>query len=375
MSVSKNKLIIAAAGSGKTTFLVNEALKQTNEKVLITTYTIANEYEIKRKIIEIRGCIPENITVQTWFSFLLQHGVRPFQGCLYEENIQGMILVNTQSAVKYKNKAGIAVCYNETNELEDHYFTKAKKIYSDKLSKFVIRVNTRTSGATIDRLTRIYKHIYIDEVQDLAGYDLEFLKLLFKSKSSILLVGDPRQVTYLTHNERKYAKYTNGKIKDFILNECKKLNCEIDETSLNTSHRNNLYICDLSQKLYPQYNPCFSGQNNTTEHDGIFLVRNKDVGEYLKAYSPVQLRLNKDTKGINLDSPVYNFGESKGLSFDRVLIYPTWDMGKWFFNNTVSLADKTRAQLYVAITRARYSVGIVFDYEDTINFDGIKKYI
>ena len=42
-----NKLIIAAAGSGKTTYLINEAMKFKDEKVLITTYTEANEEEIK----------------------------------------------------------------------------------------------------------------------------------------------------------------------------------------------------------------------------------------------------------------------------------------------------------------------------------------
>ena len=37
-----NKLIIAAAGSGKTTHLVNEALKITDKKVLIRTFTETN---------------------------------------------------------------------------------------------------------------------------------------------------------------------------------------------------------------------------------------------------------------------------------------------------------------------------------------------
>ena len=35
----KNKLIIAGAGTGKTSYLINEALK-TAEKTLITTFTI-----------------------------------------------------------------------------------------------------------------------------------------------------------------------------------------------------------------------------------------------------------------------------------------------------------------------------------------------
>ena len=68
-----NKLIVAAAGSGKTTYLVREALKIKDEKVLITTYTEANEREIRKKFLKCNGFIPDNIRIQTWFSFLIQH--------------------------------------------------------------------------------------------------------------------------------------------------------------------------------------------------------------------------------------------------------------------------------------------------------------
>ena len=95
---NNDELIIAAAGSGKTTHIVNEALKQREGRVLITTYTEANEAEIRKRIIEKSKCIPENITVQTWFSFLLQHGARPYQGRVFEKDIRGLILVNKQSA-------------------------------------------------------------------------------------------------------------------------------------------------------------------------------------------------------------------------------------------------------------------------------------
>ena len=50
--MNNNKLIIAAAGSGKTSHLIEEAIKNREKKVLITTYTQANEAEIKKKIIE-----------------------------------------------------------------------------------------------------------------------------------------------------------------------------------------------------------------------------------------------------------------------------------------------------------------------------------
>ena len=50
--MKNNRLIVAAAGSGKTTFLVKEALKIKDKNVLMTTFTEANEAEIRKKIIE-----------------------------------------------------------------------------------------------------------------------------------------------------------------------------------------------------------------------------------------------------------------------------------------------------------------------------------
>jgi DNA helicase-2/ATP-dependent DNA helicase PcrA len=368
-----NKLIIAAAGAGKTTFLVKEALKQKDSNVLITTYTLANEEEIRKKIIEINKCIPENITVQTWFSFLLQHGVRPYQGGLFEKKVKGMILVTNQSAVKYYNKSGIPVCYKEDEDLEKHYFTDTFKIYSDKLSKFVFRCNHKSDGAVIDRLSRIYSHIFVDEVQDLAGYDLELLKLFFGSDSNILMVGDPRQVIYLTHNERKYAKYKDGRIKDFIQNECKNSNCEIDEETLNISHRNNELICSFSSKLYPNFTPCTSNQKEVTKHDGVFLVKKPDVKKYLEGYNPAQLR-NSINVEVNKSYKTVNFGDSKGLTFDRVIIYPTKPFVNWLINNNSDLKPTSRSRFYVAITRARHSVGIVYDFDSSLKIEGVKFY-
>lgn len=367
-----NKLIIAAAGAGKTTFIVNEALNQKEGNVLITTYTRANEEEIRKKVIEINKCIPENITIQTWFSFLLQHGVRPYQGCLFEKNIKGMILVNKQSAFRYKHRNGFSVYYKE-EDTQKHYFTDTFKIYSDKLSKFVFRCNQKSGGAVIDRLSRIYSHIFIDEVQDLAGYDLELLKLLFGSDSNINMVGDPRQVTYLTHNESKFKKYRDGRIKDFIQNKCKGSNCEIDEETLNLSHRNNELICSFSSKLYPNFEPCTSNQNDVTKHDGIFLLRKQDVEKYLEAYNPTQLRHSIKTE-VNKSYKTLNFGDSKGLTFDRVLIYPTELFIKWIIDNNYNLKPTSRSKFYVAITRARYSVGIIYDFDSSLEIEGVKFY-
>jgi DNA helicase-2/ATP-dependent DNA helicase PcrA len=387
--MNNNKLIIAAAGSGKTTYLVHEALQAPpSENILITTYTEANEAGIKKMIIKLKGYIPANITIQTWFSFLLQHGVRPFQGSmndsLWKNDITGMLLSEGQSGIKYSfvNGAGkkINVQYKENEEFVEHYFAHNMKIYSDKISKFIVDCDKKTQGAIISRLVRIYSNIFIDEVQDLAGYDFEILKLLFKSPSFILLVGDPRQVTYLTHHSTKYKKYADGRIKEFLENELgKKVTCTVDEKTLNSSHRNNQIICDYSGKLFPNLPvpipcECASCRQYDEKHEGIFLIKTADIDYYLQNYKSIQLRWSS-SKEVNNEFEVINFGASKGLTFERVLIYPTADMIMWIKNNKYNLKNTSRAKFYVGITRAKYSVGIVMDYSDKQEYSGIKKFV
>jgi DNA helicase II / ATP-dependent DNA helicase PcrA len=54
-----------------------------------------------------------------------------------------------------------------------------------------------------------------------------------------------------------------------------------------------------------------------------------------------------------------NFGISKGMTFDRVLIFPTALMAEWLSPDLDQHIDGSRAKTYVAITRARYSVTFV----------------
>ena len=44
---------------------------------------------------------------------------------------------------------------------------------------------------------------------------MEIIKSLLKADCNMMMVGDPRQVTYHTHNEAKYKKYLDGKIQEF----------------------------------------------------------------------------------------------------------------------------------------------------------------
>ncbi len=368
-----NKLVIAAAGSGKTTYIINEASKAVHKSVLITTYTIANAHEIRKKIIQVNGCIPPNIEIQTWFSVLIQHGIKPYQDSLFEERIKGMLLVNRKSGFRYYNCQNQPIFWGE-DDFYKHYFASDLKIYSDKLSKLVWKINEASDGLVINRLIEVYPTIFIDECQDLAGYDLEIIHAISLQSDFLCMVCDPRQVTYLTHLEAKNKKFREGLIEDYILEKCADADFTVDTETLSDSFRSNQLICSFSNKLYPNLPVCNSKVTDTTNHDGVFLVDKGNIIDYLNEFNPVQLRWDSRTALVNKDFSVYNLGESKGMTFDRVLIFPTQPMLDWLVNHENELKNSAMARFYVGTTRARYSVGIVCDTSLDFNMDGISTY-
>lgn len=354
---SRNKIVVAAAGAGKTTHIVNSASENEQLKCLVVTYTINNESEIKRKFGKLIGCIPENVVVKTWFTFLLDEFVRPYQNILYSENrIEGLAFIN-----------GISAKYIGAENVKGHYLFEGKEIYSDKIAKFGAEANRLTKGKPIKRLEKIYDTIFIDEVQDLAAWDLDILEILLSSNIDTVLVGDPRQATYRTNNGAKYAKYGGYKILD-KLNEWAKRE-DTDIKGLMYSHRCRQEICDFSDNFFAEVDNTESRNNRQTEHDGIFLVRSKDVGDYIKKYNPQILRYNKSNKCMGYSG--MNFKASKGLTFSRTLLFPHGPLKNLLADGDFSKLNEPSA-LYVAVTRAEQSMAIVYDGECVI--DGFTVY-
>jgi superfamily I DNA/RNA helicase len=141
---------------------------------------------------------------------------------------------------------------------------------------------------------------------------------------------------------------------------------------LNTNYRCCSDICSLSDLLYPNYTEVICGftpQNN--QHNGVFLVRISDRDSYLREYNPMQLTYDCK-KDYNPDYPHINIGLSKGQTYDRVLVYATANMNEWIKLQNKQLAPQTRALLYVALTRARYSVAFLCDYKDSFQHNIVK---
>lgn len=344
---SNNIVVISAAGSRKTSYIIEESINKPNEKILLLTYTIDNLTQIKNYFIEKKGHVPSNVRIQSWFSFLLQECVRPYQNFLHEKRVENIFFIPGKSPL-----------YIKREDTQRYYFANQNRIYTDKISEFVCRCNEKSEKLIIKRLENIYTHIYIDEIQDLAGYDFEVLELLFQSKISITCVGDSRQATYVTNHSARNKKFKGQNIINLFRHWENKGLCIINERD--DCYRCNQSICDFADSLYPEMSTTNSKQTEITEHDGLFLIRRRDLQSYLQKYKPRVLRykVNDETAGLN----ALNFGLSKGQTFDRILIFPTKGIKEYLTHGKLEkVGDKPK--FYVAVTRAKYSVAFVHDEE------------
>lgn len=163
-------------------------------------------------------------------------------------------------------------------------------------------------------------------------------------------------------------KYANGGIADFLRTLPQKLKIEVDDASLNRSHRNSAAICAVSSRLFPgfaatQACDCAKCRRPSPASAGVFILKTSDYAHYLAAVRPVQLRDKITSSGVDPSLPALNFGESKGRGFDHVVILPTGPMKKWLADPGTELAAQSRAKFYVALTRARHSVAIAVDWK------------
>lgn len=340
---SRNEVVIAAAGSGKTSYLVSEALADASKRVLIVTYTNENLRELNARIWETAKGHPAHVETMTLFEFLLRECVKPYQ--TYKAGIAQIRSVNFIS----ENPP-----FASRNDFARYYLDNSNNVYSDAVSDLACVLNTESGGKVIARLESVYDKLLIDEMQDLAGWDLEFLRLLLRSSLEVVLVGDPRQAVYLTNRSQKNSQFRGANFIAWInarvgAGECTK-------TEHTHSHRCIQSICDFADGLFPTLPATASENADTTDHDGVFLVHESDIDAYRETYAPQELRWDRRNRRAGVGAK--NFGQVKGLAFPRVLIFPTNPITN-YIENGAALPGGSLAKFYVALTRARQSVAIV----------------
>lgn len=347
---SNNHLTLAVAGSGKTKSIVDAcSAADPSERILILTYTSANQQQLESRLAAEAGS-HHHVEVTGWFSFLIAHFVRPYLPFVFPgKRVHGF---------DFESRPQQGVSNTEWHR----YFNTSDEVRKVHLPQIAHRISEASDGAPLRRLERVYDKIFIDEVQDLCGWDLNILLLLMSSKIPLEMVGDVRQAILVTNpREAKNKQYKFMKIWDWfriqekarrltVSQRCDSYRCRPEIAALADS----LFAKDLGFSQTQSMNPLVTG------HDGIFLVRSVDVNAYVETYSPLVLRRTTSSgKCYNHLTPM-NIGVSKGLGRRHVLIIPTGDMTK-LIQKGQRLEEQQAAYLYVAVTRAEQSVAFVVD--------------
>lgn len=348
--LSKNIIKVEAAGAGKTYGICEEALGLANEdtskkKVLILSYTNRGIDSIKTEIRNQNfGVLSKKIEIMTWYRFLLGELIKPYQSVIFDINeVKSIDFSEAYGKINFKKKG-----------TKERYMNSLRDIRSNVAGELACYIDEKSKGKTIRRIGNIYSHIYIDEVQDMAGYDLNIIELLMKSNISVTCVGDSKQATFKTNNSAKNKNKSGIYVWDFFR---EMIQCNIVEIKRNlVSRRFNQQICDFANDVFPNENNISTCMDESTEHDGVIILKRSDVNLYYAHFKPTVLRFN--CKTLTDSYYAINFGECKGMTFERVLIYPNGVFKDFLLKKKVIGSPQ---KYYVAATRAKYSIAFVLD--------------
>lgn len=369
--MNKNQCLIAAAGAGKTTYIIDQAVdtiqKCEDTTVLIITLTIKNQDNIKERINSLPFHIAKRIKVSGWYQFLLRYIIRPYKGDVIPDLYMKNVSMLWSDANQTIQRGNCHITRYGAGDIKTKYLHK-NKIYKNYLSEFATLCIEKNPQSCMKRLNSIFTHVFIDESQDMAGFDFEVIKALFLSSISVTVVGDPRQHTYVSNNLRKNKQY-KGRIENFIgdkVNGKRKNIVTVDYKTLNASHRCGKEICQVASLIHSEFPPtqtcsCLEcGQKRLkflNGQCGVFFVSSDNLIDFITEFKPIALT-HDIRKRVHPSLKRMNMGDSKGLGMLSCLIYPTKPMLE-FINSGKDLAFSEKAKLYVAITRATHIVGIV----------------
>lgn len=337
----------------------------------MVTYTTNNQAELRARFLELYGASSEHFVVKGLFSFYLEDMVRPYQSVVFSDRITGISFTENNPHLIPGKKIAIKGRAEESadgmiNPL--HYLTPCKTMaYSGLLAKLAARVAKRSKDAPAKRLKEIYQRVFFDEVQDLVGWDYDVIGSLNKVMvESICCVGDFRQTIYTTTFGHKAPQTPPQKV-DYFVNQLK-----FERRSMTFNRRCIQEICELSDTIHTgQYDKTISSVEKIPQemahHCGVFLVKKTQLSDYLAVFKPQVLRWSSTTGSKYLPSSVicYTFGSCKGLGFNRVLVIPP-DKHLKFIGGDIKVfendkTDESQNKLYVAITRARYSLAFLVE--------------
>jgi superfamily I DNA/RNA helicase len=338
------RIIFAVAGSGKTTYIVNNL--SCEKRSLIITYTDGNYSNIRRKITaQFNGVWPENITLMTYYSFLYHFCYKPFladmvkaRGVLFDKKI----IEDHQKRKRYTTKLN----------QDAYYMTDNKYFYSNRLSYYIER---KILGDIKDRIIKYFDEFIIDEVQDIAGRDFNFLEHIMAADVNMLFVGDYYQHTFDTSRDGNVNKSLFNDITAYETRFTKK-GFLLDKTTLVNSRRCSKNVCKYIQD---NIGILISSNRPDTDNTKVEFITDTNLINSILMNKKIE-KLHYQ-KGADFGVGHKNWGATKGEDhYDDICV---------LLNKNTAIARKTktldklpmstRNKLYVAITRARGNVYLI----------------
>lgn len=331
------KVIFAVAGSGKTTYIIKQL--NLDKRSLIITYTINNIRNLRDGILKKFEYFPDNITLMPYFTFLYSFCFKPFLS--YKLRPKG---------INYNRNPNI---FAKQTEINKYFFDKQKRIYSNRIAKLLESQNILDDVTS--RLSKYFDNLFIDEIQDFAGHDFNFLESTSNANIEMTFIGDFYQYTFDTSRDGKVNENLHKdyhKYKERFTN----MGMNVDTESLKKSYRCSPSICNfITENIGIEI---YSHRSDETrihfidtleEADKIF--RNKDS---VKLFFQEHYKYGCYSK---------NWGDCKGENrYDDVCVVLNKKTLNYFKKRKLEdLNPKTKNKLYVACSRTKNDLYFVSD--------------
>ena len=324
------RLILAVAGSGKTTYIV-DAL-DLSARSLIVTYTQNNLKGMRLKIIEKFGFFPENLRLCTYFDFLYAFCFRPF-----------LWLKLGARGIYWKTPPEWTMRIKRSDRR--YYFDGYGRLYHNRIAKLLEAHGVL--GSINRRLEKYCDNIFIDEVQDFAGHDFNFLASIVESRLPMVFVGDFYQHTFDTSRDGRVNANLHSDYEKYI-SRFRDMGLTIDNQTLSKSWRCSPQLCAfVSNHLGIEMT---SHRNDETKI--IFIESEAGARRIMECRTTVKLFYQKH---YQYSCRSKNWGDSKGSDHysDVCVVLNIGTFLKFGSNSLRDLKPQTKNKLYVACSRAR----------------------
>ena len=330
------RVIFAVAGSGKTTYIINQL--DIDSKAIVVTYTITNTKNLRQGIIKKFGCIPSNIKLYSYFTFLYSFCFKPF--LLDKIKPKGILWENPPL---WTNKV-------KRNNLK-FYASKTRYLYHNRIARLLDETNVLEK--VNKRIEKYYDYLFIDEIQDFAGHDFNLLKSITKSNINLLFVGDFYQHTFDTSRDgnvnaslhKDYERYAR---------EFKKLGVFVDTSTLDKSYRCSPNICNfISSKLG------ISMESKKTNNTNVIEITSEEEAQQLIQDDKIMKLFLKEH--YKYDCLSKNWGDCKGENhYNDVCVVMNKTTNELYKRKRLNeFAPTSKNKFYVACTRANGNLYLI----------------